>query len=134
MKKTVLRITLFTAMFCMLVALLCVPELFNPSAKALSPSYPHHEIKFEFNEATGELRFYGNGDMDDYKTDTYDRSPWNEYRNSVISVVIEEGITSVGNNAFSRFTTLALRLKKTLNLTCSKLSRNMTMTLVSLQR
>ena len=43
----------------------------------------------------GTLTISGKGEMPDYD------NPWLEYRSSITAVVIESGVTSIGNNAFS---------------------------------
>ena len=45
------------------------------------------------------LTISGTGAMEDY--DTPDDQPWKEYRSTITSVVIEDGVTSIGNNAFA---------------------------------
>ncbi len=67
-------------------------------------------VRYEFNDATGELHIYGTGDM-------YDRngnwaygftgnSPINGFRGQVKSVVIDEGVTSIGAAFFYQCTNL----------------------------
>ena len=51
----------------------------------------------------GTLTISGEGEMPDYG---YGESPWWEYRETIETVVIETGVTSVGNNAFSYCTYL----------------------------
>ena len=46
----------------------------------------------------GTLRIEGNGEMNDYNG--RNSSPWYNYRSSVKSVVIGEGVTSIGSSAF----------------------------------
>lgn len=46
-------------------------------------------------ECDSTLRISGTGEMSDYST-----SPWNSLKNIIKHVVIEEGVTSIGNNAF----------------------------------
>lgn len=52
----------------------------------------------------GSLHISGTGDMEDYEWDntipgvTY---PWAEYRGSIVSVIIEDGITGIGDYAFA---------------------------------
>lgn len=47
----------------------------------------------------GVLTISGNGDMGDYDTSHYDKiAPWGE---SITSVIIENGVTSIGSDAFS---------------------------------
>ena len=59
---------------------------------------------WEFSEASGKLRVFGTGPMDDYYHggsggDGY-YSPWNSDASNIQEVVIEEGITKIGNYAF----------------------------------
>ena len=46
-------------------------------------------------ECDSTLRISGTGEMSDYST-----SPWNSLKNIIKHVVIEEGVTTIGNNAF----------------------------------
>jgi len=50
-------------------------------------------------DENGTLTVSGQGTMEDY-TDA-SQQPWYEYRTSIISVVIENGVTRIGNNAFA---------------------------------
>ena len=45
------------------------------------------------------LTISGSGDMANYVYD-YDSQPWNSYKDNITSVVIESGVTSIGNWAF----------------------------------
>ncbi|MCI7369070.1 MAG: leucine-rich repeat protein [Firmicutes bacterium] len=54
----------------------------------------------------GVLNISGTGDMEDYLTHRFDgkeitTAPWREYYDTIKSVVIEAGVTSIGNWAFS---------------------------------
>ena len=53
----------------------------------------------------GTLRIDGNGRMKDYGYGQ--RSPWYNYRSSIKSAVIGEGVTSIGGSAFSGCSSLA---------------------------
>ena len=44
------------------------------------------------------LTISGTGEMYDY---AYGEAPWNAYAETMTSLVIEDGITSIGNNAFA---------------------------------
>ena len=48
----------------------------------------------------GVLTISGTGDMYDFESQIYYEAPWNEFRSSIKKVVIEEGITNIGQNAF----------------------------------
>ena len=52
----------------------------------------------------GTLYISGNGDMPDFAYDSYNNifsSPWSDYHDKITSVVINSGITSIGDYAFS---------------------------------
>ena len=48
----------------------------------------------------GVLTISGTGDMYNFASQIYYEAPWNEFRSSIKKVVIEEGITNIGQNAF----------------------------------
>ena len=54
-------------------------------------------LTWEFDAETGVLTISGTGAMADYQYD----SPWNGYRSSIKSVIINDGVTSIGTTAFS---------------------------------
>ena len=56
---------------------------------------------------TGLLTISGTGDMDDYPHSAEKRSPWYDHRKSVERVVIENGVESVGTDAFTGCNNLA---------------------------
>ena len=56
-----------------------------------------------FDPDTGKLTISGTGAMYNYD---YDFEPWFDYKKSITSVVIENGITSIGNDAFFDCTSL----------------------------
>ena len=49
------------------------------------------------------LFIYGSGKMKDYG---YNQSPWGQYNDKITSITIPEGVTSIGNRAFSGCTSL----------------------------
>ncbi len=64
------------------------------------------EISYEFSEGT--LTVSGSGAMPNYDSVysnswEYTDAPWNEYRENTTSIVIADGITSIGNWAFGGF-------------------------------
>ena len=72
-----------------------VTEITNPCGENLS---------WIFDETTGSLTIHGEGDMYDF---TDSDAPWNDFKDDIKSVIIEEGITSLGSNAFADCTALA---------------------------
>ena len=47
---------------------------------------------------SNELKISGTGDMNDYEANTL---PWKDIKDSIVLINIEEGVTSIGSNAFS---------------------------------
>ena len=55
-------------------------------------------LTWTYVESTKTLTISGTGKMTDYYVDN--KAPWYEKREQIISIIIEEGVTSIGNNAF----------------------------------
>ncbi len=56
-------------------------------------------LTWSFDESTGTLTISGTGAMDNY---TY-YSPWEDIDNKIKKLVVEEGVTTIGNKAFYRY-------------------------------
>lgn len=69
---------------------------FGSLAHIVSSGECGEEVEWKLDE-DGNLIISGNGRMNDY----YGERPWDEYVDSIICVIIEDGITYVGENAFS---------------------------------
>ncbi|MBQ2778738.1 MAG: leucine-rich repeat domain-containing protein, partial [Bacteroidaceae bacterium] len=52
------------------------------------------------NEETGALTIFGEGAMYNYADNDANRAPWYSNKENIISVTIEEGVTSIGDYAF----------------------------------
>jgi uncharacterized protein YjdB len=63
-----------------------------------------NELTFTFDEETGTLTISGKGEMEDYSDS--DETPWAEYLDKIEHIVIAEGVTSVGDYAFTSCTNL----------------------------
>ena len=71
-------------------------------------------VKWEFTSSTGTLRIYPNTSdpngtdfaMADYEWDNYTAVPWNDYKDNITSVVIEDGVTTIGGYNFYQLTAL----------------------------
>ena len=61
-------------------------------------------VKWTLDTETGLLEIYGGGEMESYYSSNY--SPWYNYRTSVKSCTIGDGVTSIGEWAFSNCTSL----------------------------
>ena len=64
------------------------------------------DCKWSVDESTGVLAISGNGDMDDYELYVY-YAPWSCYSSAIKKIVIEDGVTSIGDYAFYNFSNLS---------------------------
>ena len=71
----------------------------KPTATPTPTPKPPSNVTWSLNEATGTLTISGTGDMKDYDYD-YDYAPWYNRRDEIKAVIIENGVTSIGNYAF----------------------------------
>ena len=76
-----------------LASLITSTEILNVSATDSS------NIKWSFDSKTGTLTISGTGEMDDYNEPDI-KAPWKKYNNYMTNIIIENGITSIGNYAF----------------------------------
>ncbi|MCD8357767.1 MAG: leucine-rich repeat protein [Oscillospiraceae bacterium] len=60
-------------------------------------------VTWTLDTDTGVLTISGEGEMDNYE---WDGAPWYSQRSSIISVVIENGVTNIGSTAFEECTNL----------------------------
>jgi hypothetical protein len=66
-------------------------------------------VRYTFNHLNGTLKISGNGAMWDYDFPPSDANrPWHTYRSSIKTVIIENGVTSIGNWVFSDCSSLEL--------------------------
>ena len=56
------------------------------------------DVSYSYDPETNTLTISGAGAMMDYQEN--DERPWNEYRNSITTIVIGSGVTSIGDIAF----------------------------------
>lgn len=90
-------LALVLALVC--VVLLCV----GVSAETVAEGVCGDDLTWVLDDA-GVLTISGSGEMEDYKSGSI--TPWYSYRNDITTVIIEEGVTSVGNHAFDNFDTI----------------------------
>lgn len=88
----------------MLLTLLLLPF----SAKADYSGKCGADISYTFDSATGTLTLSGTGFMDDYATgySVSNRVPWNNWSKSIKTLIVGNGITSIGTDAFYGCTNL----------------------------
>ena len=99
-KKMKTRIISILLAVCLIFGLLPVGVL---AASATSGSCGKNAT-WSYNAATKTLSISGSGDMTDYETDPAmgieNAPPWDDYREEIEHVIINEGITSIGAEAF----------------------------------
>ncbi len=85
----------------MLVVMVLVFALAGISAVAAAATSGScgDNLTWSFNESDGVLTISGTGEMDDYMMGLL--APWGNYHSSLREIVIEEGVTTIGKNAFS---------------------------------
>ena len=89
----------------MLLAIVMVVGLvpgFTPAASAATTGTTG-EVNWSFDETTGTLTVSGTGAMADY---TSGSQPWYAYKDSITTVIVEKGVTTISTNAFSQFPVL----------------------------
>lgn len=61
------------------------------------------DVSYSFETATGTLTIQGTGEMKNYN---FSLTPWRSYRSDILVVIIKDGVTSIGANAFLGCTNL----------------------------
>lgn len=75
----------------------------EPPAEESNNAQTEEAIQWDFSDGT--LYISGSGDMDDYPYPN--EPPWSSVQQSVTSIVVEEGVTSIGERAFFDYDELA---------------------------
>lgn len=86
----------------------------EPTEPATEPTEPAEKptgtcgehVNWEFDPSTGTLTISGTGAMEDYNGYIGTAPTFSEYRDQITSVVIEEGVTTLGSEAFSCYENL----------------------------
>lgn len=83
-----------------LLALVCVMNVavFTASAAVVANGKLGENLKWSV-DSKGVLTIKGEGEMADFGV--ADARPWDDHRNKIIKIVVEEGVTSVSGEAFS---------------------------------
>ena len=93
-----------------ILAIMMVVATVPITATAATSGTCGENVYWNFDEDTGTLTISGTGKMDDYEdleltsSDIVLQRPWESFSDVIVSVVINEGVTSVGNFAFCECT------------------------------
>ncbi len=88
-------------LFAFLLSLCLLCSMFCVNVYATEVSSTSDGIEYSF--ADGVLTLSGSGDMEDY---FFEEAPWYKYAEETLEVIIEDGITGIGDCAFYNFTKL----------------------------
>lgn len=83
------------------VMLLCSGAVASVSAyehEILDSGYCGDNLEYDVS-ISGVLYIYGEGDMWDFEHD-YDDVPWNDYYEDITEILVDSGVTSIGDHAF----------------------------------
>ena len=72
--------------------------------KANATGYCGENVSYTYNDATQTLTITGYGKMDDFTNTT---QPWYVYNEDIQKIIIEDGVTSIGNFSFTNFNSLS---------------------------
>lgn len=61
-------------------------------------------LHWNYNSASFTLTISGTGEM--YNYEFSNSTPWNSFASSITNIILEDGLTSIGNHAFSNCTSL----------------------------
>ena len=62
-----------------------------------------NNLEWEFNSSTGQLSIKGSGKMANYSYKEGSYAPWRNYKDNINSIVISDGVKSIGEYAFYQF-------------------------------
>ncbi len=95
MKKQILKV--LSAMLCMVLLFSAMPLT---SFAVTASGTCGENVSWYFDSENGRLTIFGTGDMKDYSN--YSDIPWREqYNDKIKTVLIEDGVTSIGSSAFT---------------------------------
>lgn len=105
MKNTIKKISAFFLSLVLLLGVVPLAELdVTASAEELSGTCGDN-LTWTLDTSTGELVISGTGDMYDWSSEI--SVPWHSYNSNVKTVIIKDGVLSVGNWAFGYYEKLA---------------------------
>ncbi len=83
-----------------------IPDYLNPGDNPTHSGLCGQSLHYSYTNATQKLTISGSGDMTDYDFD-YNKAPWSSYANEIQTVELDPGITSIGNYAFYKCSSLS---------------------------
>ena len=93
-RKTLKMLILFLFLFLQNT----IAEFFDLDETNGSCSETSEECSWEYNTSNSTLIINGNGSMEDYYYFQY--PPWEMFKSSILSLIVNDGISYLGNNAF----------------------------------
>uniref|UniRef100_UPI0037DD67F5 leucine-rich repeat protein n=1 Tax=Methanomethylophilus alvi TaxID=1291540 RepID=UPI0037DD67F5 len=100
------KFTLFAVLVMVSVSAYAVVSECSDGSEAASDhsGFCGDNVRYVFDSSTGTLTISGSGDISSY---SYGSAPWYPYRSDVKKVVIEDGVTSIGDWVFDGCASLA---------------------------
>ena len=97
--KKLRKLLFFAAITALLTCLLCVAlNATQYSGNCGKSGYLGSDVKWSLNTETGVLKIEGTGAMAKYTWNV--NAPWYDYRDSIKTVSISSGVSSIGDHAF----------------------------------
>ena len=93
MKRHAIRFLTAALVFCALLCLAASALAFTTGGKC------GENVRWSLDYDSKTITIYGSGPMDDYPDERM--SPWEHFWDSIRTVIIDEGVTSIGSHAFS---------------------------------
>lgn len=93
MKRHAIRFLIAALVFCALLCLAASALAFTTGGKC------GENVRWSLDYDSKTITIYGSGPMDDYPDERM--SPWEHFWDSIRTVIIDEGVTSIGSHAFS---------------------------------
>ncbi|MBP3667161.1 MAG: leucine-rich repeat domain-containing protein, partial [Clostridia bacterium] len=96
-----MKITRLGALSALLILLLCCLYILPAAAEdEIHSGSCGDALTWSFDTETQVLTIAGNGAMQDFSISSSNRAPWFDFRDSIRSVTVEPGVTSIGQYAF----------------------------------
>ena len=90
-----MRKSITTGLIALLAIVMCVATV---QAQTTPTSGTTGSLTWKYDTGTKTLTISGQGDMPDY--DWENQAPWQDYNREMLMLVVEEGVTGIGDNAF----------------------------------